>query len=107
MNATTKPRTGREQLLERFRTAIREDVAKASTPYNGRNTASFTLRHFVHPSHYDLAFDFMRICSEELGEPLDERGVWKFGAEGELWLPKALALRAKAMKSGVEVPAAT
>ncbi|RKH93599.1 hypothetical protein [Corallococcus sp. AB038B] len=107
MPATQKLSVDREQLLDQFRTAVRKDIATASTPHNGRNTASITLRHFVHPSHYDLAFDFMRICSEELGEPLDERGVWKYGAEGELWLPEALALRAEAMKADVESSAAT
>jgi hypothetical protein len=101
-----KPSAGREQLLEQFRTAVRKDIATASTPHNGRNTASFTLRYYAKESP-ELAFDFMRICSEELGEPLDERGVWKYGAEGELWLPEALTLRAEATKSGGETSAAT
>jgi hypothetical protein len=34
----------------------------------------------------------MRIASEVTGEPLDDRGVWRRGAEGELWLGRVLAM---------------
>ncbi|NNB89931.1 hypothetical protein [Corallococcus exiguus] len=106
MSATQKPSIDREQLLARFRATVRETIAKASTPHNGKNTASFALRHFIHPHGYELAFDYMRIYAEETGDTLDERGVCEFGAYGELWLPKALALRAEAMKADVESSAA-
>ncbi|RKH19153.1 hypothetical protein D7X74_07640 [Corallococcus sp. CA047B] len=97
-----KTSESREQALEAFRAAVREDMARTCCR---KARVAITLRHHIHPDGYELAFDFMRICAKETGGTLDARGVWLDGAKGELWLPRALSYaRGSALPLGAAHP---
>lgn len=85
--APQAPKTREEQLAE-FRALAQEELRRRG---GDPEALGILLRHSIHPFGYALAFEFMAICAELTGEPLDARGVWPRGAANELWLPKVLA----------------
>ncbi|SDD65512.1 hypothetical protein [Myxococcus virescens] len=85
--------------VEQFRAEAEEMLAK-----NGGNPESLgiLLRHSIHPFGYERAFDYMRTCADLTGESLTADGVWERGAQGELWLAKARAVRASQQSSSAQ-----
>lgn len=82
--------------LEAFRTFVQEERLRASGrgeaegSLNLKESIAIGMRHFIHPKGYALAFEFMRMAAEAVGDTLTADGVWMHGARGELWLPKVL-----------------
>jgi len=97
--APEAPQDPRELVtVEKFAAFLAEEKARCeargfTVDHSMRESVAIGLRHFIHPHGYGLAFDFMRMAAETVGDTLTPDGVWEHGAKGELWLPQVLATR--------------